>query len=73
MTNDMLGIPYNVHTTVRQWNNISTTGTDRAEDCIIDLDDVWYDADGNGAGASVLIATLTGVVDLAAGDFVIVA
>ena len=42
----MLGIPYKVHTTVRQWNNISTTGTDRAEDCIIDLDDVWYDADG---------------------------
>lgn len=34
---------------------------------------VWYDADGNGAGASILIATLTGVTDLAAADFVIVA
>lgn len=35
--------------------------------------DVWYDADGNAAGAAVLIATLTGVSDLAAADFVIVA
>lgn len=34
---------------------------------------IWYDADGNGAGASVLIATLTGVTDLAAADFVLVA
>jgi hypothetical protein len=35
--------------------------------------DVWYDADGNAAGAAVLIATLTGVSDLAATDFNIVA
>jgi hypothetical protein len=35
--------------------------------------DVWYDADGSAAGAAVRIATLTGVTDLAGGDFVIVA
>ncbi|RIX44180.1 MAG: hypothetical protein D3M94_15895 [Rhodocyclales bacterium GT-UBC] len=35
--------------------------------------DVWYDADGNGAGAAVQIAKLTGIADLAGADFTIVA
>ncbi len=34
---------------------------------------LWYDADGSGAGQAVQIATLTGIADLAAGDFTIVA
>lgn len=37
------------------------------------LGNVWYDADGNGAGQAVLIATLVGVPDLAIGDFAVVA
>lgn len=34
---------------------------------------LWYDADGSGVGQSVRIATLTGVADLAAADFTIIA
>jgi len=34
---------------------------------------LWYDADGVGVGQAVLIATLTGVNDLAAGDINIIA
>jgi len=33
---------------------------------------LWFDADGSGAGAAVLFATLTAGTSLTAGDFVII-
>ena len=53
--------------------NITGTAVD-ADDYIVyetDTGRLFYDADGSGSGASVLIATLTGVPDLSVSDIFI--
>lgn len=53
----------------------NTTGTAQTANDVLILDTdngrLFYDADGNGAGAAVQIATLSGVSTLADGDFLV--
>ena len=53
--------------------NTSGTAQTANDALILDTDNgrLYYDADGNGAGAAVQIATLSGVTTLAEGDFLV--
>lgn len=55
--------------------NVNGVATEARAQFIYDTDDgvVYFDADGTGAGQSVLLATLTGAPVISASDFIIIA